>query len=341
MAVIKAKAEKVIANFIPLVQKSLITPLVVTRVSSDTFDGAEGDKVHIKIDKLRTRAREYEWRTRTAPIQLDDISGGEELSIEIDKHVYTATGLTDEHMRLDDIDFTREVLAPQTDAIAADYETRVVNALYDVDAKHDLEMAADADPHIYALEAKRLMDSEKTAPTSGRVFLVGSNVAAVWKASDRLSRFDSTGLEGTPTLRDAVIGRLSGSPVIEVPELDPNRAFYQHQSSLVLASVAPLVPSGASAGAMVRKNGFGMRWIADYDANYLRDRSIVSTFLGVNEIKDERWQTDGYHLANGTTTTSGTAGAIEHRAGDIKPAVVAKNVRIVPITLTGFTSLLD
>jgi len=341
MAVIKAKPEKVIENFLPLVQRQLIAPLLVTRVSEDTFKGAEGDKVTVRINKLRTRTREYNFRGRTAPIQMDDISGGEEFEIKIDKHVYTATSLEDEHMTLDDVSYTREVLAPQTDAIAADYEARVVQGLYNVDAKQTLSIDADDDPYLVALEAKRLMDSWKTAPSQGRVLLAGSNVAAAWLATDRLTRYDSTGQSGTPALRDAIIGKLASTAVVEIPELDPNKAFYMHPSSLVLASVAPDVPRGVSTGAKVSKNGYGMRYIVDYDANYLRDRSIVSTFLGMNEIKDERYLTDGYHdPETGENVSSGTAGAVEHRAGDIKHDAVAKNARIIPINLSGFTSVL-
>jgi hypothetical protein len=44
---------------------------------------------------------------------------------------------------------------------------------------------------------------------------------------------------------------------------------------------APIVPSGVSFGASESSNGYSLRYIRDYDASVLKDRSIVSTFAGV------------------------------------------------------------
>lgn len=336
MAVLKAKPEKVISSFIPVLEQNLISPHVVTTLSGDVFANAAGDQVILELPKLATRAREYEWRTRTSPIQFDDISGGQQLVVELDTHIYTGTILTDEHYTLDDVDFAKEVVLPQVESIAADYEARTVAALRSVDAKHEVSFDASDDPYIAVLEANRRLNKEKVAPISGRTVLVGENIAAAWLASDRLSKYESTGETGTPALRNAIIGKLGNIPVIQVPELGGNEGYLQHKSSIVLSSVAPAIPRGVIAGARKDRNGFGIRWIADYDANYLRDRSIVSSFLGVNEIKDERWQSNGYH--NSTTGLPGSPGAgmVAHEAGDIKPDAVVKNVRIVPLTLTGF-----
>lgn len=337
MAVIKAKPRKAIESFIQVVDSSLLAPKVITQISGELFKGAAGDEVVLETRKRRTRSREYEFRTRTSPIQMDDISGGEELVIKLDTHVYTASAFTDEHLTLDDIDFVEEVFEPQADAIAADYETRAVQALHNVDAKTEIDFSVNDDPYLIALEANRRMSSFKTAPNTGRVLIVGSNVAASWLASDRLSRYDSTGETGTPALRNATIGRIGNLRVLEIPELDPNEAFLQHQSSLVLASVAPIIPRGVIAGAYAQRDGYGMRWIADYDAAFLRDRSIISTFLGINELKDERYLSDGYHdPETGANVAQGTPGAVEHRIGDTKPDAIAKNVRIIPLHLTDF-----
>ena len=155
--------------------------------------------------------------------------------------------------------------------------------------KHTLSFGDDADPHLIAVEAKRLMDAQKVAPYTGRVFVVGNNIAAHFRASDRLSRYDSVGEAPNSALREAVIGTLSGSPVIEHNGLEPNEGFYMHGTSFILANVAPIVPLGAVTGnSAVGKNGLAVRWLQDYDAAYLRDRSIVSSFMGIAEVRDER-----------------------------------------------------
>lgn len=344
MAVIKAKPKKLVDWFIPLLQRELISPFLAYRVSGDQFKGAKGDTVVLKVKGLKAKTREYDFRGRTAPIVLDDILGGYELPFKLNKHVYSATGLEDEHFTLDDVAFMEEVVRPQVSSIAADFETRTVTAFRALSFKHTLTALLSDDPHLVALEAKRLMDSEKVAPRTGRYFLVGSDVAANWLASDRLSKYDSTGQVGTPALRDATIGKLANSPVVEHSELDPAEAYYVHNTGLAVASVAPSMPRGVSAGAYASANGLSVRVIQDYDANYLRDRCISSMFLGVNEIRDERGgaNKDEWIFEEGEVDTDDYAAyGITDPATQIVAAGTRKNVRAVKLTLTGTGSVLD
>lgn len=310
-------------------QQSLIAPLVITRANGEDFKGSLNDTITLRIGGLRAVARDYEFRTRTAPIVFDDIQGGEGIDIKLDTHITSATLLTDEHYTLDDIDFVREVIEPQMQSVAGRIEGKVVAGLRAANAKETIDFGDGADPFLIALEAKRLMDSWKVAPASGRTYLVGSNIAAQFLASERLSRYDSVGLAGTPALRDAVIGQLAGSPVVEVAALDPDEGFYLHKTAAVVGNVAPDIPRGVTAGSKSSRNGWAARWIADYDSNYLRDRSIVSTFLGVNDVEDERYLSD---------QTSG-AGAGK-KAGDLVVEAERKNVRLIPLNYTGTGSVL-
>lgn len=289
MAVLKVKAKKVIDFFLPMVERELISPLLVTRLAGDNFKGALGDTVTLRMPGAQAVARDYNFRGRTAPIVLDDITGGAAVPIKINTHVYSATGLEDEHMTLDEVDFAAEVLAPQVAAVTDRLEAKTVAGVRATNAKHTLTFDATDDPFLVALEAKRRMDAEKVAPTTGRVYLVGSDIAAQWLASDRLSRYDSTGQEGTPALREAIIGRLAGSPVVEHSGLNPGEGYYFHKSGLVTANLAPVVPQGVVQGRTgITRNGSAVRWIQDYDPQYLRDRSVVSSFFGYNDIRDER-----------------------------------------------------
>lgn len=330
MAVIKAKPEKIVAFFLGLLERELVTPMVVTRANSDDFKGAQNDTVTLKIGGLKAKSRDYEFRTRTAPIVLDDIQGGDSITIKLDTHVYSATGLTDEQMTLDDIGYATDVVAPQVQAVVEDFEAKVVAGLRGALVKNTIAITADTDPHLAALEAMRLMNADKVAPRGGRTYLIGSDVAAAWLASDRLSKYDSTGQAGTPALREAIIGSLSGSPVVVSNALDPDEAYYLHKSGLVLGNVAPVVPNGVTAGRTgISKNGFAVRWIADYDPMYLRDRSIVSSFLGVNDVRDER-DADGNVQPDDFDWDGAGAGT------DVGP----RNVRIVKFAFTGGGSVL-
>jgi hypothetical protein len=331
MAVIKAKAEKVVEFAYALVERELITPSVVTRVSEDLFKGAEGDTVNFRVGGLRTVARDYEFRTRTAPIQFDDIAGGDSLAIQLDQHIYSATTITDEQRTLDEIEFAREVIQPQANAVVDRLETKVVTALRGATFNPAVEGAGTQgviefgdgeDPHLVALEAYRRLNSWGVAPAAGRVYLVGTDIAANFLASDRLTQYDSLGVSGTPAVRDATIGRLSGSPVIVHNGLNPDEGYYIHKSALILGTVAPVIPEGVTKGSRLSKNGSGLRWIADYDPQYLRDRSIVSMFAGINELLDAR------------------VGGTGQDQLDLLPEVNQYNARIIKLDFTGTGNVL-
>lgn len=188
MAVIKAKPEKIVAFFLGLMERETILPLAVTRVADDFFTGAQNDTVTLRIGGLKAVARDYEWRTRTAPIVMDDIQGAEDgIDVKLDTHIYSATGLTDEQMTLDEINFATEVLVPQTEAVVGRVETKVATAFENAGFADLLEFGDEqTDPYLIALEAQRLLDEHKVAPKSRRVMVVGTNIGANFLA-DRKS----------------------------------------------------------------------------------------------------------------------------------------------------------
>jgi hypothetical protein len=270
--------------------------MLITRYAGENFKGALGDTITVRTnDRKIATARQYTWRTRPQPIQLDDISGYEDgLAIKLDTHLYSATGLTDEHMNLDDIEFATDVLQPQAQAVGEELNARALAAFRAAHWKRSFGVEAGTDPHLVAVEARRRLDADKTAPAGGRVFMIGSDIAADWLVSDRLSKYDWNGEVGTPAVRNATIGQLAGTPVLVNNELEPDEAYYFQKGTMVVANMAPAVPQGAVAGRTgVNAAGFAARWIQDYDAAYLTDRSIVSTFSGVSEIRDERKGGDG------------------------------------------------
>ena len=346
MAVQKVKAKKQAQLALPLVEKQLILPLFLTIVGKENFTGAKNDTVSFKIkDSSIATARDYDFRGRTGPVILDDIyQAGGNLPIKLNTHVVSATGLEDEHFTLDDIEFATDVLAPQVTAVVERIEAKALTAIRgSTSIKYTVSFGDTADPHLVAVESKRLMDSEKVAPYSGRVFVVGNDIAAAFRASDRLARFDSTGLAGTPALRDAIIGELSGSPVVEHNGLLPAEGYYLHGTSFVLGNASPDVPRGAVTGnSGISRRGVSVRWIQDYDANYLRDRSIVSSFIGVNEIRDERDADGNWIVETGEFDAEELAVMRNKDGSPVVPVAVGtrKNVRIVKLNFTGTGTVL-
>ena len=338
MAVRKVKARRQISYTLPMVERKLILPYVMTVLGGDTFDGALGDTVNFKVTEGSiATARQYDFRGRTGPIVMDDIfQRGGNVPIKLDTHIVSATGLELEHMRLDDISFAKDVLSPQVEAVVEQIESRALSGFRNLHPKHEVDFDAGDDPHLIAVESKRLMDMEKVAPYSGRIFLVGTDVAAAWLASDRLSKYDSTGETGTPALREAIVGRLAGSPVVVHNGLDADEGYYMHSSGLVLGNVAPDVPMGVS------RRGISSTWIQDYDSAYARDRSMVHSFAGVNEIRDERTAAGDWIIEDGEFTVEQLA-VMRTRANEaVTPVPVGtrKNVRIVRFNVTGTGSVL-
>lgn len=340
MAVRKVKARKQINFFLPLMQRELISPYIITPIGGDNFKGAKGDTVNLRVRGLKAVARDYDFRGRTGPIVLDDIRpDGANVAVKLNKHIVSATELEDEHFTLDDVTFATDVLQPQVEAVRDDIENKVVSGFRGINFKHVLNIAADDDPHLVSIEARRLLDSEKVAPSANRFHFVGTDVAAAWLASDRLSRYDSTGQEGTPALREAIIGTLGGSPVVVHNGLNPDEGYYLHKSALVVATVAPDIPKGAVTGNKLSTRNFGMRWIQDYDANYLRDRSIVSSFCGVTSVRDER-NADGTWIFEEGDFDDEELEVMGVDAADIKPVGTRKNVRVLKYNVTGTGSVL-
>lgn len=286
------KAEKIVSQGLGLLQRELILPRLVGRYTEADFTGAKNDTITIRIPSL-LRGREYEWRTRTAPIEIDEL---EEFSIPVtlNKHVYSAVQITDEELTLDITSWGEQVARPQIRAVAEVMEGYIATAMEtDADYRHTVtwaqgDPAAEDDRGFYqaAVEARKLLNQENV-PAAGRVLLLGSNAEEAALLSPHLIKVDQAGSDSA--LRDAVIGRIAGFTVIgNVNSVDPDFAVAFHPTAFAFANVAPVVPDGVSAGARSTFDSMSMRWIKDYDSDYLRDRSVYSAFAGAVSIEDGR-----------------------------------------------------
>lgn len=278
------KAKKFAAMVVGALARDSILPMSFTRFDGGGFRGAENDTVTFKLPGVTT-ARDYEWRTRTNPIVLDMI-GRTSVAIKLDKHVYNAVPITDEENTLDLTSFGQEILTPQVVAVRERLEQHTVNALATLPFKTtDLNASASDDPFSWALYAKGVLDRQGT-PRGGRNLLVGTNVLNWLMESERVTKMDPSA--ATTAFREATLGRVAGFNVVDGGQLlGPNDIYAVHPSAMIIANVAPDVPDGAKWGAKAAHQGFNMRIIRDYDTNFARDRSFVSTFAGLNSVNDE------------------------------------------------------
>lgn len=295
------KAEKIVDTTIALLETELVLGNTVWNYGDLDWSSAKDDTITLRLPAVLT-AREYEWRTRNNPIVFDDLTETS-YDISIGGHVYSAVKVTDEQLTLDIKDFGSKVLAPQAKAVAKKLEANIVNVLTGLPFKTvvQLDAAGDGtvgdttsgttsvttavrnDPHA-ALVAARKYLNRSGVPFDGRFVVIGSDMEEAFLTAPQLVKVDESG--SSSALRDATIGRLAGFTIVVSAEIDPAEGFAYHRSAVGMAQMAPAVPSGATAGATLARDGFAMRWIRDYDANFLTDRSVVSAFYGVQGIND-------------------------------------------------------
>jgi len=282
------KPETISRTALGLLRRELVLPRLVTRLGIDDFRGAKDDTVNVRVP-ARLTARDYEWRTRTNPIVLDDIAETS-VPVVLTEHPYSAVAVTDEELTLDITDFATQVLNPQIIAVAEAMESALATVIEGATYAAEVDYA-ESDPTAGSLDSpfyRALVDARKAlndakVPAAGRFVLLGSTVEAA-ALKENAIRVE-TGTDSA--LRESIIGRIAGFTVIgNVQSLSADFAVAAHSSAFAFANVAPEVPSGVALGASTLFDGLALRWIRDYDPNYLRDRSVVSSFAGAASVED-------------------------------------------------------
>lgn len=277
------KSDKILRTALALLQREIMLPRTVWSFGRADFAGAANDTVTLRIPAILT-ARDYEWRTRNNPIQMDDLTE-RGVDITLNKHPYSAVAITDEQLELDIVSFSEQVSMPQVRAVAERLEGYISDALAAAPWKETVTFdatTADA-PFRAAVEARRILNSANV-PMSDRWLIMGTGVEAAFLTDDHLSHVDQSG--SSDALREAQIGRIAGFNATVSNSIPEDAMYAYHRTAVAWANFAPRVPEGATAGASESYSGLAMRWLRDYDPNFLRDRAVVSSFAGVTPVTD-------------------------------------------------------
>lgn len=279
------KPEKYVALALAKLEKKTILPMAFTKVDGTDFKGARNDEITVFKTPGITRARDYEWRTRTAPIVLDRIARTE-TTLTMKDHLYNAIPITDEELSLDIRSFDQEVLDPQLTAVAERAEGKVWNALKNSNGFKRTDLQVDGSKRVLTelLGIKSVLDAQGT-PKAGRKLIVGAEMANWIRASDDLLKYDPS--QATTTFRQATLGTIADFEIIEFHGIEDDTFYAVHKTAIVFANMAPASPEGATYSARQSYNGWALRVLKDYDPNFLRDRSIVSMFGGTAPVLDE------------------------------------------------------
>lgn len=309
------KAEQIAAQALGLLQRELVLPRY-TWNASDYFaarhPGRKDDVVNLPVPAILD-AREYEWRTRTSPIITDDLEETK-VPIGLDKHCYSAVGVTDEEMTLDITTFGETVTTPQMRAVGEKLEGYIAGGLEAAPWKETIawpvggELAKSG--YDVLVDARKVLN-DGNVPKSDRIALIGSGVEAAFLKDPHLHEFERAG--DADAFREAQIGRIAGFTLVQSNSIPEDAMYVYHRSAIAHVQLAPIVPDGVPYGAVRTAFGMSMRWIRDYDANFLRDRSVFSAFSGVSSVNDD-------------TAINTTTGARE---------LTGKNRRGVKVDVTG------
>ncbi|MDF2990795.1 MAG: hypothetical protein K0S37_1309 [Microbacterium sp.] len=294
MANIFVKGQKLAQTALGLLRREVKAPSLFTYKFGETdFKGAEGDVVNIKRPAVLV-AREKNWRGDDSII-VDKLSQSK-IQVALNRHPYNAVHLQPEEETLDDIDYVRDVQAPQVRAILEWFESLVVGALraaafvFGVTFNPASGNATESDPRKVAIRARKLAQKAHW-PSAGRYWLVGADVSEAIASYEKLLDVDTSGLP--EALREGVVGKLAGFVIIEVDALDPTESYFVHETAIAIANVAPVVPQGAKGGGVAAGGGLAVTQVWDYDGITMKDRSVVHSFAGATAVTDPEFGPDG------------------------------------------------
>lgn len=269
-----------------LLEREIVLPRLVWNYADAEFRGSYNDTVTLRLPAVLA-SREYEFRnTRGSDIVVDDLTETS-VPVVLDKDIYSAVAITDEQLTLDIIDFAEQVLSPQVKAVARGLENLIATTMNASTYGTSLNFTDSSNSLWSTLVSARQALNDENVPREGRILVVGSDIETEMLNDDKFNRVDSAGDGATTALREATINRLAGFTIVGSQAIDPEVAYAFHPTAFAFVNVAPAVPDGVNFGSRLAADGLAMRWIKDYEALKLRDRSVVSSFAGCSSVEDD------------------------------------------------------
>jgi len=252
----------------------------VWRDAGGSFRGALGDAVTIRVPAY-TEADERNMRNGGSRTRRGLFES--KVVVTLDKNLYRDVPLTDPEQTLDIMSFSRQVANPVLESIARGIEKYLVaNAISTGTYAH--QVSINPEKPLAAITQARTKLNKSNVPATNRSLAVGADVAEVLLNAEILTAVDQSG--SSEGLREGVIGRLRGMPVIESNSIAPDKGYAYHQSAYALSLQAPIVPDGAPAGFTATQDGFAIRMVQVMDSSTLDNILAADVFIGAGQVKD-------------------------------------------------------
>lgn len=262
----------------------VVLPSFFQKESIDKFKGGSDAAANVRVEGVLPY-REYGWRNdRTNPIQFDRYAE-RSLTVNFQGDIYSAVQLIDEQATMDPIGWDR-LAVKQGEAVGRGIEQRALTAVKGAD--YDVEVVlSDADMRAALLYLRRLAGGLKVP--GKRTLVISPDFEMALLSDPDLTIAANVGdARASQALQDAALGRLLGFDTVVAPELVGGEAFmFLGDAPFVVVSGAPVAPASVkNVATKATPNGFATRWLTDYDANFLTDRSVVNSYVGFREVKD-------------------------------------------------------
>ncbi|AYN59094.1 major head protein [Arthrobacter phage Yang] len=282
-------------------QDSYLGALVNRNFENDLLGGGgKGRTVNVRIPSaLIARTRGID--DISTNIVLDQLTEST-VSVTLGEHLYNAVALSEGDLSLNLENFSKQVLAPQVDAVVDSVEEEVAAALRAITL--DTTIAWDAANPVATFTKIRQELRKRGVPQTGLNVVVGTNVYAALLDAKAITDASESG--STAALRDGNVGQIRGFQIVESTRVDDDEIVAFHRDAFTLAVRAPIVPAGAAFGQSVSQGGYSLRYLRDYDVMKTVDRSMVSTFAGVAAMPLYKVERD---------YTAGTASVVEVPGG--------------------------
>lgn len=291
------KPEKIAATAAVALEQALVVPALFQREGIDAYKGAKNDTINVKVEGVLP-FRIYEWRSgepgSSTPgvrqaIQFDEYAE-RTVAVKFGGNIYSAVKLTDEQNEFD-LNGWAKLMSKQTEAIGRGLEHEAVQTLlnqsYAVTLGGNVAARGGQDDLRKTLIRAREVLNRFMVPKEGRVLLVGTGWETALLSDEKLNLAGNVGeQEAVSALREAAIGRRFGFDIVVSQEVPSDAAFAMHRSAFIFATGAPTVPQSIKAGGTAAHEGVALRWLQDYDADHLTDRSVVNTYKGFRSVSD-------------------------------------------------------
>ena len=267
-----------------LVEQDMVLAKSITHEGIEKFKGKEGDKVVYRVPG-RLPARDYEWRTRNNPIQFD-VYKEATTDITFSGRKYSAVEVTDEQVDFDLGNWSALINA-QAAAVGRGLNSAAVNTVVNAPYEFTVGLGGNETELRRAILWMRNTMNKLRVPTEGRMLVAGTDVETELLQDEKLVTASLTSeARAEDALANATIGRIYGFTVIVDQTIPADEMYAFVPSGFVLHTAAPAIPQSIAVGATASYEGFSLRWLRDYDISFVKDRSLVDTYVGANHVKD-------------------------------------------------------